>query len=441
MKKWLYFTLATGMIACRPELKPEAVDPGSTNVSNFIVIGDDYLSGYQDGSLFLDGQIRSVGVLIHQSLKEGGAGSFVQCLMPDNEGLGINSKPWESTYVSSSKLRNRTDCEGVTSLGPVKTLYTSGQHSIYLIPTAYSAIHDLSIPFATSSDFLATDLHLRNPYFYKYSGSFGNASPKEIAHDQMPTFFASWIGMENIFSYARNGGYNQTIISPAQFASDLDSVFTALTMHGAKGVVATIPDFRLMPYYTLVPWNGAHLEQEDADSLSSIYASAGMNHISFQAGNNGFVIEDAGAPLGYRQLINGEYITLSVPLDSMKCYYYGIMVNVLHDRYVLDSAEVAVIDDHIAQYNTIIRQKAAQYGLALADIANWMPNLESGVQWNGITYTPEFVSGAFFSLDGFHPTQKGANLIANQFISAINAAYGSTYPTIYCEDCNGVLFP
>jgi hypothetical protein len=63
------------------------------------------------------------------------------------------------------------------------------------------------------------------------------------------------------------------------------------------------------------------------------------------------------------------------------------------------------------------------------------------VQWNGITYTPEFVSGGFFSLDGFHPTQKGANLIANQFILAINAAYGSTFPTVYCEDCNGVLFP
>jgi lysophospholipase L1-like esterase len=79
--------------------------------------------------------------------------------------------------------------------------------------------------------------------------------------------------------------------------------------------------------------------------------------------------------------------------------------------------------------------------LALADIASWMPSLESGVQWNGITYTPEFVSGGFFSLDGFHPTQKGANLIANQFILAINAAYGSTFPTVYCEDCNGVLFP
>jgi hypothetical protein len=222
MKKWLYFTLAAGMISCRPELTPEAVNPGSTNVSNFIVIGDSYLSGYQDGALYQDAQLRSVGMLMHQSLKEGGAGGFIQALMPDNEGLGYNSKPWESTYVSSSKLRNRTDCEGVTSLGPVKTLYTSGQQSIYLIPTAVGSINDLSIPFATSSDFLATDLHTRNPYYYKYSGSFGNASPKEVARANAPTFFASWIGMENIFRFARNGGFNQTLISPVSLLQSQD---------------------------------------------------------------------------------------------------------------------------------------------------------------------------------------------------------------------------
>jgi lysophospholipase L1-like esterase len=63
------------------------------------------------------------------------------------------------------------------------------------------------------------------------------------------------------------------------------------------------------------------------------------------------------------------------------------------------------------------------------------------VKWNGVDFNAEFVSGGFFSLDGFHPTQKGNALIANEFIKAINIHYDATLPTVPCIDCNGVLFP
>jgi hypothetical protein len=36
-----------------------------------------------------------------------------------------------------------------------------------------------------------------------------------------------------------------------------------------------------------------------------------------------------------------------------------------------------------------------------------------------------FVTGGTFSLDGVHPSPRGYALIANKFIEAINAKYGS----------------
>jgi hypothetical protein len=153
------------------------------------------------------------------------------------------------------------------------------------------------------------------------------------------------------------------------------------------------------------------------------------------------VIADANAPLGARQLHEGEYILLDVPLDSMKCEFYGVLLNVINNRYVLDSAEVANIDAAIAAYNSIIAQKAAQYDLAFVDMNTYFRHVVSGIKWDGVDYNAEFVSGGFLSLDGYHPNQKGYALIANEFISAINAKYGATIPTLNCFDCNGILFP
>jgi len=137
----------------------------------------------------------------------------------------------------------------------------------------------------------------------------------------------------------------------------------------------------------------------------------------------------------------GEYITLSVPLDSMKCFRYGLMINTVNDRYTLDSSEVYLLDQTINAYNAVITQKAAQYNLALVDMHSYFNSVVSGIIWDGVDLNAVFVSGGFYSLDGYHPNQKGYALIANEFIKAINNKYNSVIPTINCIECNGVLFP
>lgn len=424
--------------SCTPELERPEISTGSASVNRFLVMGDSYMSGYSDGALYRHAQERSTGALIHRSLEQAGSGAFVQALMPEGDGLGRNPKQWLSQYVSKSKLGDRTDCEGVVSMGPVKSEYNSSQAQTYLDALSLNEQNDLSVPFLTLNESLFSGGS--NEYLSRFCSTCTNGLREKI-NSYAPDFFAAWFGMEEVFRYARNGGFNSALTDAGDFSSALDTLLLQLSHLGAQGVLATVPDFRSMPFYTLIPWNGADLSQDDADSLTSLYASSGMGHIAFSEGKNGFVIEDPAAPGGYRQMHSGEYLLLTVPLDSMKCHYYGIMVNPIHDRYVLDSGEVALIDQTIAQYNALLAQKAAQYNLALCDMHAYFNQIQSGQSWNGVSYTTEFVSGAFFSLDGFHPTEKAANLLANRFILAINAHYGSSFPTVYCEDCNGVLFP
>ena len=92
-------------------------------------------------------------------------------------------------------------------------------------------------------------------------------------------------------------------------------------------------------------------------------------------------------------------------------------------------------------YNAVIAQKAAQYNLALVDMHGYFNSVVSGIKWNGIDFNAQFISGGFFSLDGYHPNQKGYALIANEFIKAINSKYNSFIPEVYCSECDGIIFP
>jgi hypothetical protein len=385
--------------------------------------------------------------LLSEQFKLVGGNSFNQALMPDNNGLGLNSKVWESWFISPSHLKYAFDCKGVSSLKPVKIFISETEAAPYLAGIAGNSIQNLAIPFANTIDYFNPALgnsfssQNTNPYYNRMASNPGVSTVYGDAKAQNATFVTAWLGMEDIYNYASTGGTSSEIPSSASFSAYLDTILGGLTANGAKGVIATIPDFRVFPYYTLVAWDNADLRQTQADSLNDIYIPAGLTHISFEQGRNGFVIDDASANGSVRQLHAGEYITLSVPLDSMKCEKYGLVYNTIKDRYALDSSEVFMIDAAINSYNAVIIQKAAQYNLALTDMYAYFNSVKSGIKWNGADFNSTFVSGGFFSLDGYHPNQKGYALIANEFIKAINTKYNAVIPTVNCVECDGVLFP
>lgn len=435
-------------MSCTPELTPPEPDAGAADFSKTIAIGGDYMAGMQDGALSRSGQSLSIPALLCAQFKMVGAPVFNQALMPDDHGLGVNSKPWESWFITPSRLAYATDCQGVTSLAPVKDSVSLSSASPYLTGVAGNSVQNLAVPGAALSAYFDPAFGTafspagnHNPFYNRIASNPGSSTLYLDAKNQNASFVLAWLGMEDIYNYASSGGTSGPIPSAAQFSNYLDTILGGLTANGAKGVLATIPDFRSFPYYTLVAWDNAELVQSQVDSLNDVYTSSGLTHIHFVVGRNGFIIDDPAAPSGFRQMHAGEYITLSVPIDSMKCDQYGLLINTINDRYVLDSSEVAAIDAAVASYNLIIAQKAAQYNFALVDMHSYMKTVVSGIKWNGDDFNATFVSGGFYSLDGYHPNQKGYALIANEFLKAINQKYQSVLPTINCFECNGILFP
>jgi hypothetical protein len=305
--------------------------------------------------------------------------------------------------------------------------------------------YDFAVPNAGLADWTRTGLG-QFPYVNDadvFAARLNLAPGKSLlstAIERNPTFFVAWPGMQDVLNWATQGGYNRTLPNPADFRLALDSILQVLNAAGAQGVLATLPEIDHLPYFTTIPARALTLNQDKADSLNDIYTLVGAN-VNFIAGDNGFIVGDPGSTSGFRQLESDEYITLNVPLDSMKCYYMGVLFTLMPNRYTLIRSELSLLRNYVSQYNDIIIELAADYDLAVADMRGFYSRLDAGVRFDGVDFTTEFVSGGYFSLDGLYPHPKGAALAANEFIAAINAHYGATVPPVQAHRYRGVLFP
>jgi hypothetical protein len=435
------------LLSCTPEPKGFEPSEGTANFSNVIAIGGSYMAGYQNGGLFLKAQENALPALIGNQLEFVNGSRFIQVLLPDGIGLGLNAKPWESNFVTPSKLGYKTDCKGISSLSPIKSTVSDITAQSYLNYGDKSKNTNWAVPFASITDYnnpalgLTFGVNNNNPFYYRIASNPGVSTVLSDIKDKKPSFIISWLGMDDIFNYASKGGANSAIPSSILFEQHLDLVLGNFAKSGVKGVMATIPDFRTFPFYTLIPWNNADLTQSQADSLNDTYElNPAFNHIRFYAGKNGFVVEDPAEISGFRKMKDGEFITITAPTDSMKCFKYGLLLEVINNRYSLIENEVKILDDAITSYNQIITKKANEYGFALADMNQYFKKVQNGVKWNGADFNMSFVSGGFLSLDGYHPNQIGYALIANEFIKAINLKFNANVPQTNCKSCDGVLF-
>ena len=194
-----------------------------------------------------------------------------------------------------------------------------------------------------------------------------------------------------------------------------------------------------MPYFTTIPYNGLTLDETSIVSLNNLYGPLGIN-ITFTVGANAFVIDDASATLGIRQIKEDELILLSTPLDSVKCFTYGSLIP-FKDRMVITSTELNVIQTAINNFNLKLQSVAMAKGLAFVDANSFYKSLKSGIVYNGISINSQFVKGGAFSLDGLQFNPLGQALLANEFIKAINKTYEARIPLVDPTKYRGVIFP
>lgn len=463
------------MIEVEVELPPAT--PGSADFSNFVAVGNSLMAGFTDGALFIAGQNNSLPNILSQQFEVVGGGSFNQPLTNDNLGGlalagnrlpgfdprfifdGAGPAPLESvigpvTVTTDIALNNPT--------GPFNNLGVPGAKSFHLLAPGYGNLGNLP-------------LGLANPYFIRMTGSNPDASVLQLAVTQSPSFFSLWIGNNDVLGYALTGGDGTDPITPVDgppgvgFNQTFGALIASLTATGAGGVVANIPDILRIPYFTAVPHNPVPLDAATAAAVNQAYTlynggiqaalaalegtglftpeEAAARIISFEASEtNAVVIEDesltdlgainpafAGLPK-IRQataddllvLLAANFIgTLADPDNPLSVN--GVAIP-LADNWVLIPAEQAEISEAITNFNGAISSTVSAAGLALVD-ANSLYNqlLAGGITSGNFTLTANLVTGGAFSLDGVHLTARGNALMANEFMKAIDATYGSNF--------------
>ena len=98
----------------------------------------------------------------------------------------------------------------------------------------------------------------------------------------------------------------------------------------------------------------------------------------------------------------------------------------LQDKHVLIPTEIVELKTATDAFNGIIKSLADSKGLAFVDANAFLNQIDNGgIVANNFTMSSTFVTGGTFSLDGVHPSPRGYAFIANKFIEAINAKFGS----------------
>jgi hypothetical protein len=436
----LYLLLAgLALVACDKD--PVTPSLGDVDPTTYISIGTNAASGYADDALHNDAQVNSYANILHGQMNVNADLTFIQPLV--NEGTnGINLNG-DAHLI----LGYKTDCKDTVSLSPIR-IADNGNTSAW--NDAFNSIDNFGVPSLKILDLdnvgfgnSASGAGNYDPYFARMASDQATSSVLSDAIARDPSFFSVMLGDADIMNFATTGGAFDPItpsagVNGVGFEGTLDAALTALTANGANGVIATIPDVLDYPYFNTIPYDGLALDADKTETMNSVFNPIGLY---FTEGDNPFTMEcDCNLPYGVRKMEPGELVTLSIPLDSVKCNGMG-SIQPIPDRYVLTLAEIAEIQAKINEYNTIIRAQALKHDLALADLNQLYKGLNTGVLYNGINLSAEFVTGGAYSLDGRNLNPIGQALIANTFIEAINEKFNANIPFADVTKYHGVLFP
>ena len=322
-----------------------------------------------------------------------------------------------------------------------------------------------------------------NPFYARFASSPGTSTMIGDAASAGGTFFAMWLGSNDVLLYAVTGASGEApITSPSDFAFQYAAALNVMTQDpNIKGVVGNVPDITSLPYFKLVPWNSIEFGEGDpllnlANQVYALYngglaqavgagfislEEAQARNIQFVAGANGIVVEDesltdlsgAGLPsirlateMDLIGLAAGAVLgTLADPNDPLSVI--GLAVP-LADRFTLLSNELAEVQQTTDAFNTIIEGTIDNIGVAdrvaLADINRRFKLLveNSPVLIDGVSVTPGVAPPTgVFSEDGVHPNSRGYAIAANTFIDAINAKFGANVHNVNIGEYPGTALP
>ncbi len=132
----------------------------------------------------------------------------------------------------------------------------------------------------------------------------------------------------------------------------------------------------------------------------------------------------SGHYLGFGPVLQGLAPTQAPAVLTMNNTYLNGAIQQLMsvDGYYLTAEEVALISNRAAAISSHINELVSQHSnLHLVDVVSMFDQILNGqIAIDGDTIDRGYSAG-LFSLDGFHPSNTGYAMIANEFIKAINS--------------------
>jgi len=376
---------------------------GTADFTRFVALGDSYGAGLESGSLNEHHQQFSWPAVI---ARQAGAPDFQQPLV-SFPGIGPELQIIDLIHYPPTIL----PAEG------------TGQPLNLNLARPYN---NLSIPGANVAD-LTTLTGAQPPTnTQKLFAQFilrGLGTEVQQALAQTPTFIAIWIGGNDALG-AVLGGTPAALTPVDAFRTAYNAMLDQLTAGAPTAgiVVGNIPSNVLaLPYITTVPpvlidpATQKPVIGPDGKPVALVADLGGGNIGQLPAGS--FVLLPAASKIAQGFGIPG--ILKAIPPFNQLPH----VGEPLADTDVLTPDEVATITQRVNDFNAVIQDAASSRDIPVADIKGLFDRVVAGEQVGPLDINSSFITGGFFSLDGFHLTDIGYTMFADEYIKAINHAY------------------
>jgi lysophospholipase L1-like esterase len=433
---------------------------GDADFTHYVAVGNSLTQGYQDGGVYEEGQENSYPSIIARQMKlvNPDMDDFEQPMV-NNNGSGymhleyingeievispgdVTSEPTEedaswSNWGASMKSIKYNNL-GISGISLMQCVALNDDE--LEINNAILGGFSISIPFIIDTTIPG------NPYarFMDFGGNpnflLGGGTPIQyVDHIEQSeaTFFTSWLGDNDVLGFATSGGIPTEIdgtllglgtiqfnnlSDPVDFRMKYDSVLTAFSSIGAKGVCATIPDVTVIPLFNTF-------------TVAGMKEDYGYADVWIEEGDlNGGVTQ-------VRVATENDLILLTAK-DDIEAGAGASETDPLTNDRVLDAGEVNACQTRTIEFNNAIQASAAMFNYPVVDMHGFLEKIKPGVMMEGIGIAPEYISGGAFSLDGVHLNPRGYAIAANEFIKVINDYYGSNIPLALIGSYRGVIFP
>ena len=260
----------------------------------------------------------------------------------------------------------------------------------------------------------------------------GNRNPIALLMGDKPTFVTFELGANDVLHAATYG--SAALLTPlATFQTQWNAIADSVVKTGAKVAVVNVPNVTVIPHFSAgavfyclntgacgtpatPPYNSPKFTIDSSCAPSAF----GPGHVGDQ-----MLVTFKATAMITGALAASAPATLNCAAGTATAAGASTAAG---GGFVMPPATVAAIATEVVQIDSFIHLQAIARGWAYVDLNGALAQAVAGGQIPKFPNfsTPASLFGPIFSLDGIHPNAAGHKTIADLFVAAINAKYGST---------------